>query len=220
MCDWKGEALEGGFRASFFKPVGVLVRECDEDEFIRREGAQRVLDRFHRVGITDPRLDVVGRCRLRKLVGPFGCVSAGVVLGVCQPVEPGDVGGWHDDEHLCILARVRTDRPAQIGRGDGGSGDDEQPTRHGFSLSARLRFLSPSSLHGRSRKQIPDVLGLLDTVVQLVQRIGFCFHDLEPRLQLLKLAASAEQLTLGGGLFAMCGRGKALGLLLLERRLL
>jgi hypothetical protein len=29
---------------------------------------------------------------------------------------------------------VRTDRLAQIGRGDGGGGDDEEPTRHGFSL--------------------------------------------------------------------------------------
>jgi hypothetical protein len=42
VCDWKGEAIEGGFRASFFKPGGVLVRECDHDEFVRREGAKRV----------------------------------------------------------------------------------------------------------------------------------------------------------------------------------
>jgi len=39
VCDGKGEALEGGFRASLFKPGCVLVRECDDDEFIRREGA-------------------------------------------------------------------------------------------------------------------------------------------------------------------------------------
>lgn len=26
MCDWKGEATVGGFRASFFEPGGVLVR--------------------------------------------------------------------------------------------------------------------------------------------------------------------------------------------------
>ncbi len=135
VCDWKGEAIEGGFRTSFFKPGGVLVRECDDDQFIRREGAKRVLDRFHRVGIADPGLNVVGRCGLRKLVGPLGCVGAGVVLGVCQPIEPGDTGGWSDNEHLCILARVRTDSGAQIGRGDGGGGDDEEPTRHGFSLS-------------------------------------------------------------------------------------
>jgi hypothetical protein len=135
VCDWKREAIEGGFRASFFKPAGVLVRECDNDEFICLEGAKRVLDRFHRVGITDSGLNVVGRCRLRKLVGTLGCVSAGVVLGVCQPVEPGDVGGWRDDEQLCILARVRTNRRAQSGRGDRGGGDDEQPTRHRFSVS-------------------------------------------------------------------------------------
>jgi hypothetical protein len=97
--------------------------------------AKRVLDRFHRVGITDPGLNVVGRCALCKLVGPLGCVGAGVVLGVCQPVEPGDVGGWRDDEQLCILARVRTNRRAQSGRGDRGGGDDEQPTRHRFSVS-------------------------------------------------------------------------------------
>jgi hypothetical protein len=30
---------------------------------------------------------------------------------------------------------VSTDRRAQSGRGDRGGGDDEQPTRHGFSLS-------------------------------------------------------------------------------------
>jgi hypothetical protein len=30
---------------------------------------------------------------------------------------------------------VRTNRHAQIGRGDGGGGDDEELTRHGFSLS-------------------------------------------------------------------------------------
>jgi hypothetical protein len=76
-------AIEGGFRASFFEPGGVLVGECDDDEFVRWEGAKRVLDRFQRVGITDPGLNVVGRCRLCKLVGPLGCVSAGVVLGVC-----------------------------------------------------------------------------------------------------------------------------------------
>jgi hypothetical protein len=94
VCDWKGEAIEGGFRASSFKPGGVLVGECDDDQFIRREGAKRVFNRFHGVGITDPGLNVVGRCRLRELVGPLGCVGAGVVLGVCQPVEPGYVGGW------------------------------------------------------------------------------------------------------------------------------
>jgi hypothetical protein len=135
MCDWKGEAIEGGFRASLLEPGGVLLRKCDDDQFIRREGAKRVLDRLHRVGITDPGLNVVGRCRLRHLVGPLGRVSAGVVLGVCQPVEPGDVGGRRDDEQLCILSRVRTDRRAQSGRGDGGGCDDEQPTGHGFSLS-------------------------------------------------------------------------------------
>ena len=84
MCDWEGEAIEGGFRASFFKPGGVLVRECDDDELIRREGAKRILDRFHGVGITDPELNVVGRCRLRKLVGPLACLSARVVLRVNQ----------------------------------------------------------------------------------------------------------------------------------------
>ena len=110
VCDWKGEAIEGGFRASFFKPAGVLVWKCHDDEFIRGEGAKRVLDRFHRVGIADAGLDVVGRRRLGKLVGPLGCVSAGVVLGVCQPVEPGDARGWRDDQQLCILACVpRTD---------------------------------------------------------------------------------------------------------------
>ncbi len=118
VCDWEGEAIEGGFRASFFKPGGVLVRECDDDEFIRREGAKRVLDRFHRVGITDPRFNVVGWCGLRKLVGPLGCVSAGVVLGVCQPVESGDAGGWRDDE---------------------------EPTRHGFSLSGSSTDANASS---------------------------------------------------------------------------
>jgi len=97
-----------------------------------RKRSKRVFDRFHRVGITDPGLNVVCRCRLGKLVGPLGCVSAGVVLGVGQPVEPGDAGGWHDDERLCILARVRTHRRAQIGRGDRGCGDDEKPARHGF----------------------------------------------------------------------------------------
>ncbi len=126
--------MEGGFRASFLKPGGVLVWKCDDDQFIRREVAKRVLDRLHGVGISDPRFNVFGRCRLREFVGPPGCLSARVVLGVCQPVKPGDVGGWRDNEQLCILARVRPDRPAQSGRGDGGGGDDEQPTRHGFRL--------------------------------------------------------------------------------------
>jgi hypothetical protein len=136
--DWKGEAIEGGFRASFLEPAGVLVSECDDDQLIRREGPKRILDRLHGVGITNPRLNVVARCRLRKLVGPLGCVGAGVVVGVCQPVETGDVGGWRDNEHLCVLARVRTDRRAQSRRGDGGGGDDEQPTRHGFRLPGWL----------------------------------------------------------------------------------
>jgi hypothetical protein len=112
VCDWKREAIEGGFRASFLKPCGVLVGECDDDHFIRRESAKRVLDRFHRILITDPGLNVVGRCHVRKLVAPLGRVSAGVVFGVSQPVEPGDAGGWRDDEYLCILACVRTDRRA------------------------------------------------------------------------------------------------------------
>lgn len=132
--DWKGEAVEGGFRASFLKPGGILVRECDDDQFVRREGAKRVLDRLQRVGITDPGLNVVGRCRFRKLVGPTGSLSARVVVGVCQPVKTGDVGSWRDDEQLCVLARVCTDRPAQSGGRDGDGGDDEQPTRHGFRL--------------------------------------------------------------------------------------
>jgi hypothetical protein len=163
--DWEGEAVEGGFRASLFKPGGVLVRECDDDEFIRREGAKRVLDRFHRVGITNLGLNVVGRRRLRKLVGPLGCVSAGVVLGVCQPVESGDAGGWRDDEYLCILARVRTDRRAQIGRGDRSSGDDEEPTRHCFSLSGSLTeanvvwpVCTRSDSVGFSRRLSPQVV--------------------------------------------------------------
>jgi hypothetical protein len=126
--------MEGGFRASFLEPGGVLVWKCDNDQFVRREVAKRVLDRLQRVGITDPGLNVVGWRRLRKLVAALGCVSSGVVLGVCQPVEPGDVGSWRDDEQFCVLARVGTDRPPQSGRGDRGGGDDEQPTRHGFRL--------------------------------------------------------------------------------------
>jgi trehalose utilization protein len=51
VCDWKGEAIEGGLRASSFKPGGVLVWECDKDDVVRRERAKRVLDRFHRVGV-------------------------------------------------------------------------------------------------------------------------------------------------------------------------
>ena len=76
------------------------------------------------------RIHVVGRCGLRNLVRPLGGVSAGVVLGVCHPVEPGDVGGRRDDKQLCILARVRPDRRAQGGCRDGGGGDNEQATRH------------------------------------------------------------------------------------------
>ena len=162
VCDWKGEAIEGGFRASFFKPAGVLVWKCDDDEFIRGEGAKRVLDRFHRVGIADAGLDVVGRRRLGKLVGPLGCVSAGVVLGVCQPVEPGDARGWRDDQQLCILACVPTNGRAQSGRGDGGGGHDEQPTRHRFSLSssssdANTQALDLSQFRSR-RKLRPKVI--------------------------------------------------------------
>jgi hypothetical protein len=51
-------------------------------------------------------------CGVRQLVGTLRCVAAGVVLVVRQPVEPGDVGGGRNDEHLCILARMRTTRPA------------------------------------------------------------------------------------------------------------
>jgi hypothetical protein len=120
--DWKVEAIEGGFRTSLLEPAGVLVSECDDDQFIRREGPSASSIAF-RVGITNPQLNVVARCRFRKLVGPLGCVGAGVVVGVCQPVEPGDVGGWRDDERLCILACVRADRRAQSGRGGGGGGD-------------------------------------------------------------------------------------------------
>jgi hypothetical protein len=36
--DWKVEAIEGGFRTSLLEPAGVLVSECDDDQFIRREG--------------------------------------------------------------------------------------------------------------------------------------------------------------------------------------
>jgi hypothetical protein len=129
--DWKGEAIEGGFGASLLEPTGVLVSECDDDQFIRREGPKRIL----------------ARCRLRKLVGPLDRVGAGVVVGVCQPVEPGDVGGWRDDERLCILARVRTDRRAQSSRGHGGRGDDEQPTRHGFRLPGSSTAAHASMSH-------------------------------------------------------------------------
>jgi hypothetical protein len=48
VCDWKREAIECGLRASSFKPGGVLVRECDDDQLVRRKGAKRVLDRFDR----------------------------------------------------------------------------------------------------------------------------------------------------------------------------
>jgi hypothetical protein len=65
-----------------------------------------------------------------KFVGPFSCVSPSVVLGVCQPVKPGDVRGWRDHEHLCVLATMGADRLTQIGGGHGGSGDDEESTRH------------------------------------------------------------------------------------------
>src|SRR5512133_2493577 len=85
--DWKGEAIEGGCRASLLEPAGFLVSECDDDQFIRREGPKRVLDRLHRVGTTNPRLNVVARCRLRKLVGPLGRIGAGVVVGVCHPLS-------------------------------------------------------------------------------------------------------------------------------------
>jgi hypothetical protein len=170
MCDWKGEAIEGRLRASLLEPGGVLLGKCDDDQFIRREGAKRVLDRLDRVGITDPRLNVVGRCRLRKLVGPPGCLSSRVVLGVCQPVQPRDVGGWRDDEHLCILARVRADRRAQSGRRDGGGGDDEQPTRHGlslsgsptaFSIAAEVSLFTLARRMGTSVEQIDKTYGHL-----------------------------------------------------------
>jgi hypothetical protein len=135
VCNWKREAIECRLRASFFEPGGVLFRECDNDQLVCRKGAKRVLDRFDRVGVTDPGLNIVGRCRLGKLVGPLGCVSARIVLGVCQPVQPRDGGGRRDDEHLRILTRVRTNGRAQIGRGDGGRGDDQEAARHGLTLS-------------------------------------------------------------------------------------
>ncbi len=149
MCDWKGEAIKGRLRASLLEPGGVLLRECDDDQFIRREGAKRVLDRLHRVGITDPRLNVIGRCRLRKLVGPPGCLGTRVVLGVRQPVKPRDVGCWRNNKQLCILARVRTHRRAKSSRRDRGGGDHEQATRHRFSLSGSStdRASDDSTLH-------------------------------------------------------------------------
>ena len=84
MCDWKREAIESGFPASFFEPAGVLVRECDDDQFIGWEGAKRIRDRLHWVGVTDPGLNVVGRCRVCKPESYQGREWAGALadLGV------------------------------------------------------------------------------------------------------------------------------------------
>jgi hypothetical protein len=43
---------------------------------------------------------------------------------------------------------VGTYRRAQSARGDGGGGDDEQPTSHRFSLPARRPLPTTSSAHG------------------------------------------------------------------------
>ena len=48
-------------------------------------------------------------------------------------------------KHLYVLARVGADRLAQIGRWDGGSGDDEKSTRHSFQTICAPLLLSSSS---------------------------------------------------------------------------
>jgi hypothetical protein len=57
----------------------VIVGECDDDQFIRREGAKRVLDRLHRVGVTDPRLNTTGACARPRSV-PLAASAAPNVI--------------------------------------------------------------------------------------------------------------------------------------------
>ncbi len=132
--DRDAKALLRLFARALLQPAGLLIRARHHQDLVGREGAKRVLDRLHRVGVADARLDIVGGRSLGGLLGDVGCLRASIVLRVGQPVEPRDVRRGRNHEHLGVVARAAAHEVAQHVVCDRTGDHDEQTTRHQLLL--------------------------------------------------------------------------------------
>ena len=112
MRDGNAEALRGLLRGVLFQPAGVVAGTRDDDDLVRRELAEGVLDRLNGVRIADLGLDMTGLGldsslgRARDVCG----LPAGLVLVGCQPLQGREMGRRGDDAHLrvrpCMLSHA------------------------------------------------------------------------------------------------------------------
>jgi hypothetical protein len=91
MDERHAEPFPCGGCAAFFQPAGLVIGPGDDKDLVGCERTQGVFDGFHRVGVADASLDIVGWRGISGLVSEPGCLRAGVILGVRQPAEPRDL---------------------------------------------------------------------------------------------------------------------------------
>jgi hypothetical protein len=124
--DWKAEARLSCRAAALLQPAGLIVGMSDNQDLVSGERAQRIFDRFHRVGVAHASLDVLSGGGLCCLDGKRVGFGTGVVLGIGQPVEPRNLRCWCNHKHLGVIAGATAHQVTQHTVGDLGSDYDKQ----------------------------------------------------------------------------------------------